>query len=328
MIKVSVIVPIYNVEKYLRRCIDSLINQTLKEIEIILVNDGSTDKSQDIIDSYSKKYPERIISLIKKNGGLSDARNYGLPYAKGKYIGFVDSDDYVDEKMFQLLFESAEENSADIVTCDYYKVYGDKKILVKSRNFENKNDMLIAPLAAAWNKIYRREMLEKSGIIFPKGLIYEDTEFYAKLAMYCNKISYVEKPLVYYVQRVGSIANSQGEKTTQIFDIFTDIIAFYKQKEFYDQYSQELEYFCIRIGYGSNLVRVSRIKNGKLRKKLAVNTITQLERLFPNYRLNKYLRSNSFKRHLLIRTIRKWNIGAVSSILHVFFLNRDKSLMQ
>ena len=99
--KVSVIVPVYNVEKYLEKCLESLVNQTLKSIQIIIVNDGSSDNSQEIIDKYAKQYPNKIFSYIKENGGLGDARNYGLNYAEGEYISFVDADDWVDEKMFE-----------------------------------------------------------------------------------------------------------------------------------------------------------------------------------------------------------------------------------
>ena len=100
MPKVSVIVPFYNVEGYIEKCLDTLVNQTLEDIEIIIVNDGSTDNSKEIIEKYKKQYNDKIIYLEKQNGGLSDARNYGIPYAKGEYIAFLDSDDYVNIKMY------------------------------------------------------------------------------------------------------------------------------------------------------------------------------------------------------------------------------------
>ena len=121
-IKVSVIVPVYNVEAYLERCLDSLVKQTLEEIEIIVVNDGTKDNSQAIIDRYAAAYPQKVISLIKENGGLSDARNYGIPYAHGEYIGFVDSDDYLNVTMYQKLYDRAAETDSDIVVCGYYGI--------------------------------------------------------------------------------------------------------------------------------------------------------------------------------------------------------------
>ena len=123
--KVSVIVPVYNVEKYLAKCLDSLINQEFFNYEIIVVNDGSTDNSQEIIEEYAKRY-DIIKDVFKKNGGLSSARNYGLEKASGKYITFVDSDDYVDENMYLKMYEKAKSGNFDIVTSDINYVYNDR----------------------------------------------------------------------------------------------------------------------------------------------------------------------------------------------------------
>ena len=123
---VSIIVPVYNVEKYIDKCLNSLVNQTLKNIEIIVVNDGTKDNSQKIIDKYTKKY-SFIRSYIKENGGLSSARNYGLKHAKGEYIAFVDSDDFVDKNMFEQMYLYAKNNKYDIVVCDTINVYNDKQ---------------------------------------------------------------------------------------------------------------------------------------------------------------------------------------------------------
>ena len=120
--KVSIIVPIYKVEKWLDRCLDSLVHQTLEEIEIIAVNDGSPDNSQAIIDRYVEQYPDKVYGYIKENGGLSDARNYGLQYAHGEYIAFVDSDDYVDVTAYEKLYNKAKEEDSEIVVCGYFKV--------------------------------------------------------------------------------------------------------------------------------------------------------------------------------------------------------------
>ena len=122
MSKVSIIVPVYNVEKYLKRCIDSLINQTLKDIEIIVVDDGSTDNSGQIIKKYQEKN-SNIKYYKKENGGLSDARNYGMKYAQSEYIAFLDSDDFVDKTMYEKMYNKAIEDNADYVECDFYWAY-------------------------------------------------------------------------------------------------------------------------------------------------------------------------------------------------------------
>lgn len=329
MVKVSIVVPVYNVEKYLRKCLNSLVGQTLKEIEIIVVNDGSTDGSQKIIDEFVDNYPGKIKCLIKENGGLSDARNYGMPYCSGEYIGFVDSDDYVDTKMYELLYTNAKANRSDMVTCDYYMVYGNNDLRrVNSRDFTSKKDMLIAPKAAAWNKIYRRKILLEHDILFPKGLIYEDTLFFAKCIPHMEKVSYVSEPLVFYVQREGSIANTQGRKTQQIFRIFSEIVDYYKKNGFWEEYHTELEYYCIRITFGSNLARVCRVKDKKLRKVLAIESMTKLQDLFPNYKNNYYLKNKKTMRHVFVRMLSENNIVLFSEILHFAYGKKEQRLFK
>ena len=120
--KISVIVPVYNVENYLEKCLNSLVNQTLQEIEILVINDGSTDDSQKIIDVFQNKFPEKIKAFIKENGGLSDARNFGIDRANGEFFAFVDSDDSVSEKMMEEMYDLAIKNQAELVICNLQKV--------------------------------------------------------------------------------------------------------------------------------------------------------------------------------------------------------------
>ena len=129
MSTVSIVVPVYNVENYLAKCLDSLVNQTLKDIEVIVVNDGSPDNSQKIIDKYVKKYPKLVKSFIKENGGQGSARNFGLEYAKGEYIAYVDSDDYVETNMFEEMYNIASKENSDIVICGNNVVSLDYKII-------------------------------------------------------------------------------------------------------------------------------------------------------------------------------------------------------
>ena len=176
MSKVSVIVPVYNVEKYIKKCLESLVNQTLRDIEIIVVNDGSQDKSKEIIAEYVRKYPN-IVYVEKENGGLSDARNYGMKYAKGDYIAFVDSDDYVDTTMYEKMYNKAVEEKADYVECDFYWEYPDKLKKDVGIRYSNKKDMLVYARVVAWNKLIKREIIHNE---FPKGLYYEGEEFFYK----------------------------------------------------------------------------------------------------------------------------------------------------
>ena len=177
MPKVSIIVPVYNVEDYLERCLDSLVNQTLEDIEIIVVNDGSPDNSQAIIERYEKNYPNKVKGYIKENGGLSDARNYGMPYAKGEYVAFVDSDDYVELTMYEKLYNEAKAKDSEIVVCGYFKVDEKEKTMQSAQmgnmeffdqNPRERKEILEINAPYAWNKLVKRDLLERTKIQFPK----------------------------------------------------------------------------------------------------------------------------------------------------------------
>ena len=161
-IKVSIIVPVYGVEKYIDKCLDSLVNQTLKDIEIIVVNDGSLDNSQKIVDKYVKKYPKMVKSYIKKNGGQGSARNFGIKHSIGEYIGYVDSDDYVELDMYEKLYKKAKSKKYEIVVCGNYNVKEDysskiEDVFVSSYQTNLENSMF--GKIAVWNKIYKRELI-------------------------------------------------------------------------------------------------------------------------------------------------------------------------
>lgn len=305
MPKVSVVVPIYNVEKYIKKCMDSLVNQTLQEIQIILVNDGSTDESGNIAKEYASKYTNKIIYLEKENGGLSDARNFGMRYAEGEYIAFLDSDDYVENTMCEEMYNKAIQEVSDYVECDFVWEYPDKTKKDKRNSYNNKKEMLTNVRVVAWNKLIKREILEKNNISFPKGLRYEDIEFTYKLIPYLNKTSYVNKEFVHYVQRNNSIANVQNERTAEIFTIFDNIIKYYQEKNFYEEYKEELEYSYSRILLCSSLKRICKIKDSKTRKKLIEETFEKLYQQFPLWKENKILNNRSIK-NMYMKSINKF----------------------
>ncbi len=268
MPKISIIVPVYNVEKYIDKCLKSLTQQTLQDIEIIIVNDGSLDKSIDIIKKYVKQNPTKIKYYEKKNGGLSSARNYGLEYATGEYIAFLDSDDYVETNMYEEMYILAKKENADMVECDFLWEweYG-KKIFDKRREYKIKEEMMKKPRVVAWNKIYKREILNKYKIRFPEGLIYEDMEFFYKLLPHINKMSYLNKYFVHYTQREDSITNRQTEKIEDIFKILDNIFDYYKEQNLYNKYEKVIKYMSRRILLGSSLKRIFKLKNVRNEKK-------------------------------------------------------------
>lgn len=224
---ISVIVPVYKVEKYLEKCIESIIKQTHTNLQIILVNDGSPDNCGKICDEYAKK-DSRIEVIHKINGGLSDARNVGINRANGRYIGFVDSDDYVKEDMYEKLINLIKEYDADISICNLYDVIDGKEYV---RNKDNgiheysRIDILKEILldkniqSYAWNKLYKKELFDE--IKYPIRKKYEDigTTFY--VFEKCNKIVVTSEPEYYYLKRSDSLVNNVTEST--ILD-YTEII--------------------------------------------------------------------------------------------------------
>lgn len=279
MPKVSVIVPFYNVEGYIEKCLDTLVNQTLEDIEIILVNDGSKDNSILIAKKFLENYPKKIVYLEKENGGLSDARNFGIPYAKGEYIAFLDSDDYVEKNMYEEMYNLAKKENSDMVQCNFYWEYIDKnkKKIGDMQKYSNKKELITKGRVEAWNKLIKREILENEEIRFPKGLRYEDVEFTYKLAPYLEKVSFIDKPFIHYIQRQNSISNSQNERTAEIFDILDNVIKYYKEKNIYEEYKNELEYIYIKTVFCRSLLRMTKIEDVEIRRKIIRKNMAKCE---------------------------------------------------
>ena len=252
-IKVSVIVPVYNVEKYLRKCLDSIINQTLKDIEIILVNDGSTDSSLSICEEYAEK-DKRIIVISKENAGPSHTRNAGLKTAKGEYISFVDSDDYIEENMLETLYNLGKKSSADIVFCNNDIVPFDKfecspypyptgKTVYVSEFKSDINYFQHGDITFVWRKIYRRNFLSLNNIFFDDTLRFsEDKIFTALCLQHAKSICGTDKILYHYVLREDSLVNIY---ILNILDIFYNL-----NKEILENYKnmshEEFEKYIFR----------------------------------------------------------------------------------
>ena len=287
-IKVSIIVPVYNVEEYLARCLDSLVNQSLKDIEIIVVNDGSPDNSQKIIDNYCKKY-KNIKSFIKENGGLSDARNFGIEKAQGEYIAFLDSDDYVTIDMYMEMYNKAKSGNFDMVVCDLNYVYDDKIIKAScniKKDTNNIKDVMLNIYPAAWNKIFKRNLMDK-GIRFKKGVWFEDVEFIYRLLPYINTIGVVHKTFNQYVQREGSITNTINKKLYHYIDNWNGIVEYYKKNNLYEEYKLELEYCYVRYIYATFIKQASKY-NYKDYMDAVDSAISNVWKNFPKYKKNKY----------------------------------------
>lgn len=221
---VSVIVPVYNVEKYLKKCVNSIINQTYRNLEIILVDDGSPDRSPFLCDEFAKK-DSRIKVVHKENGGLSDARNAGIEVSTGDYLMFVDSDDYIAAQMCEKLLTAIEKANADLSICNFLYTSENPSEVDNQRNMHMSipNEILTGRdivenklregqrwyWVVAWNKLYSRKLF--AHVRFAKGKLYEDEFIFHKILLQCERVACVAEPLYFYVQRDGSIM-SMGYK--------------------------------------------------------------------------------------------------------------------
>lgn len=306
MVKVSIIVPFYNVEKYIEKCLTSLVNQTLEEIEIILVNDGSKDNSIKVAKDFEQKYPAKIRYYEKPNGGLGDARNFGIKFAKGEYIAFLDSDDYVEPTTYEEMYEMAIKEKSDMVECDFWWEYPNKKKEDIVVEYKNQNDMLLKARVVAWNKLIKKEIYEKHPEArFAVGLRYEDVEGFYKILPYINKVSFVRKPFIHYVQRNNSISNTQNKKNEEMFIVLDNVLNYYKEKNIYEKFEKELEYTYTRYLLCSSLKRISKIQEKQIRKDLLEKTWNELNTKFPDWKKNKMLNSNWSLKNMYIKSVNK-----------------------
>lgn len=286
--KVSVIVPVYNTAPYLRKCLDSLVNQTLVDIEIIVVNDGSPDNSQEIIDDFTSKHPQ-IKGFLKQNGGLSDARNFGIDQAKGEFIGFVDSDDFVSVEMFEKMYQKAMENEADIVLCDLEKVNEKGEAFrdlpqspqLPERIELEKDFTLFGEMACfACNKLFRKELFKD--LKFKKGIHFEDIELIPQLILVSKIIAKINQPFYKYFERQDSITKTHTVKGYDMFLAIKNVKEAFEQSS-YSNFKKDFDRFFIFQGYYSYLGYVAYVQDKDLKKEM----LDELKRQMDLYQISK-----------------------------------------
>lgn len=319
--KLSIIVPVYGVEKYIDKCLNSLVKQSLKEIEVIVVNDGTKDNSQKIIDKYVKKYPDKIKSYIKENGGQGSARNYGLKKASGEYIGYVDSDDFVEKDMYKKLYNKAKENNYDIVVCGNYNVsedYQNKNIDAFINNYNTDLENIFFGKMAVWNKIYKRDILIKNKLEFKEKVWYEDLAFTLKAIMNSNTFAFIDEPLYDYLIREGStMNNSNVQRNLEILDAFNDILS-YIQHNKKEEYFSKIEFLAIDHIYISAIVRVLKAEaDDKVKRETINKLLDYMNKKFPNYKNNKYINTLSKNRKIIYKLINIKMYGLINLIFKV-----------
>ena len=281
---ISVIVPVYNVEKYLEKCINSIINQTYKKLEIILVDDGSTDNSGKMCDDFAKK-DKRIKVIHKENGGLSDARNFGIDVAVGKYIAFVDSDDFLKEDFYEYLMNLKEKTNSDIIECSFIRAYEEdlnmfefplrkEEAIVTTGNtgalelLMSDDDEISTNSVVVWNKIYKKELFD--GIRFPKGKTHEDQFTTYKLLAKCKRFTTSNQFKYGYFQRKNSIVNKTFNiKRFDTFEAFDNFLKYFDENNYKDFKEKILRrYLKTAINFAKLLKKSEAIEKSIMQKKL------------------------------------------------------------
>lgn len=307
-LKVSIIIPVYNVKKYINKCMDSLVAQSLKEIEIIAVDDGSTDGTATILDEYANKYSSIVKVFHKENGGQASARNFALKYAKGKYLGFVDSDDWVDEDMYEKMFDLAEAEHSDIVICDMIDHYPDKDIYHKSSTF----DSVFKTTPSACNKLFRSGMIGEDR--FPEGLWYEDFEFTTKQLMKTQKISTIHSGFYHcFCRDVSTMNNNNSEKNLDILKVLDHLKSFVVENNFQNQYNDVIEYLILEHILITSINRVARQKNEKKK-----TVIKQMRKYclssYPDFRKDRVYKEMERNRRI-IASLNGFGLENISKLL-------------
>lgn len=294
--KVSIIVPVYNTYEKIETCLESLVNQTLDDIEILLINDGSTDNSQDIIDKYVSICSGKVKGFLKENGGLSDARNYGIDKASGEYLAFVDSDDYVDIDCFEMMYDKAKQSDADVVSSPITYSYEDhesKKYYNKRRFGKNVREdgyILRKSNSMAWNKLFRTAFWKKNGFKFPIQW-YEDSALIYNVMLAANKVSCVNIPFYHYIRdRDGSIVNTVDERIFDIFKSTDSIISYFKEAGAFEELYETVEYICVRHIIG-RVDLLSKNKPSALGERFIKQAEKYLDEHFVDWRKSEFLSS-------------------------------------
>ena len=316
---ISIIIPVYNMEDYLRKCLDSVLAQTFTGYEVIIINDGSTDKSPLIAQEFANLYPDKIRIVHKENGGLGDARNVGIELAQGEYLLFLDSDDYISHDMLELLNEYIVRFKADLYIYGFSVVQNDK-VLRKEIDPMPYNTPLkltsdpkiLLSQPNACNKIFRRELFVKSGVRFPVRVWFEDIRVTVKLYNLCHSIVYLNEAPYFYVKRKGSITNNENcERNIEILEAFDDIILYFREQNLFEKYYNELEFLAIYHALIAASVRVLKLN---VNSSLLGELINYLSINFPSFHKNPYLLRLSRNKRIIYNLLLKKQYKVIRNI--------------
>lgn len=309
---VSIVVPIYNVEKYLAKCVESILVQTYDNLEIILVNDGATDNSRSVAEEYETK-DKRVIVLDKPNGGLSDARNFGIKHAHGDFILFIDSDDFIKPTMIETMLTRLIETNSDICVCDMEYLYDDGRVeFASGGDFDVTSEKLLTINNSACNKMYKTSMF--NDIEFPLGKYYEDLATIPILMYKANKVCKVNETFYVYYQRSGSIAHSANKKIFDIYYAIDRCIQYLKVNNGKLEDINKLKSLYILHGLDITTVRIKDFDDKEIRKEYLKENMDMLKQYYPDYKNDILYKNANIKKKMIFKLMERNLMGAVLKI--------------
>ena len=295
MCELTIVVAIYNVEKYLDKCLESLSKQSARDYEVWCINDGSTDNSRDVILKYVNDN-KRFKLFDKENGGLSDARNYGIDRCNSKYISFVDGDDFVSFDYVEEILRHIKDADMLVFAYNQYYLMDDKKEKIDLRidegiyNLKDKKKLLAYTPNAAWNKAYRTSLFKDNDIIYPFGYRHQDLGTTPKLLLRANKICYIDRPLYnYLIDRPNNITAQIDNKLYHIIDMAKEVMDYYQKENVYFEYVDEFEYL-IKRNFIQSLRKAMKLKDLNFVYKF-IDDIFKVE--------NEYFKDSSHKYNII-----------------------------
>ncbi len=318
----SLIIPIYKVEDYLQKCIDSILAQQCQDFELLLIDDGSPDGCGAICDRYAALQPHKIRAVHQPNGGAGAARNHGISLAAGDYLLFVDGDDYLSPTLLSDLSAEIARTAADLYVFGAFVERDGKQVGQLHERIPcgkcctaADTPALFFGVTAPWNRAYRRSLFTQHGIVFASKVWYEDIRVVTKINALAASVYRLPQPYYHYLQREGSAMNNKNvARNAEIFQAFDDILSWFRENGFYEQYEQELAFLAVQHVLLAASVRVALIdRKHPLLAKLQV----YMDEHFPDYAENQYLPQLDKNKQLIFRLLRKKRYRTVRLIFRV-----------
>ena len=322
MPKFSLIVPVYKVEEYLPKCIESVLAQKNQDFELLLIDDGSPDNCGKICDDYAAKYPEKISAIHQPNGGAGAARNHGIRLSKGEYILFLDSDDSISEDLLSDLASVIEQNPVDLILYGARVIKDGKEVGQLHEDVPTEqvisvkeHPKLYFGVMAPWNRAYKKTLFTENGIDFATKVWYEDIRVVTKILAVSKTAYRLPKPYYRYIQREGSAMNNKNSgRNVEILYAYDDILSWYDARGLLEKHRKELSFQAVQHILLAATVRVLLIDK---KHELIDRFRSYMEEYFPDYRENPYLPLLDSNKNLIYKLLLKKRYGSIRWIFRI-----------